>query len=152
MEQLKVKQINNMEKYYTPDLEEFHLGFRYESGNKAIKGTSTEWYKDEIEETYELESVGDYQEVRVKYLDRKDIEELGWKYDGEIFNGNMLEFYHPNEGDDDYSRKLQFPKDIDRLIEEGIAIGSGYFDFCGDNYRLKNYNELKTLMKQIGII
>lgn len=186
-----------MEKYYTPDLEEFHVGFRYEIPAWGVKeyidevtGAITysssfvkfelrkemlwEWQTRCREELIELQKTSegcvgnmgaDYRHmwevittgikdgtVRVKYLDREDIEELGWKYDGEIFNGNMLEFYHPNEGNDDYSRKLQFPKDIDRLISEGVAIGSGYFDFCGDNYKIKNYNELKTLMKQIGII
>lgn len=67
------------EKYYTPHISEFHVGFVYQSKNNA---------KEEFE-TYEVEHdfdscvyqhLIDKEEVRVKLLDREDIEAEGWKY------------------------------------------------------------------------
>lgn len=84
--------------------------------------------------------------VRVKYLDKEDIEELGWIYMGEIFNNSYSEFYHPNEGKD--NRTLRFSHNLDFME---IEIGIRYGDFYGESYKIKNYNELKTLMKQLGI-
>ena len=79
-----------MEKYYIPTIEEFHIGFEYETH---------EWSRDERgdpEQNYDkwvtytvnqakLEFIGKYgiRELRVKYLDRKDIESLGFHLDGD---------------------------------------------------------------------
>lgn len=63
-------------KFYTPDLEDFHIGFEYEykyndarSWTKKVFGPDSFLHLDEIE-------TKDF--CRVKYLDREDIESLGW--------------------------------------------------------------------------
>lgn len=145
-------------KFYTPELEEFHVGFRYEGRyakyaninfdeGKCTVGEWSEWTPTQ----YGNLDWNLYTERRVKYLDKKDIEELGWEYYRNIFNDTMEEYCHPNE---DYKngRTLRFPKDIKIFIEKGIDIGIGYMEFYGESYKIKNYNELKTLMKQIEII
>ena len=67
------------DKYYTPSLEEFHVGFEFE------------WVKPDRTETIKLECLNNIgflwgitipEGVRVKYLDREDIESLGFEYDG----------------------------------------------------------------------
>lgn len=76
-------------KYYTPKLEEFHIGFKYEF--QYID--HNDWIKDSLEYNllydHDLDSVFEETKngrLRVKYLDQEDIEELGWK----IFPHNIL--------------------------------------------------------------
>ncbi len=70
-------------KYYTPELEEFHVGFEFESDFWFFTEEG-EWAKSKItEDTFE-DFVSLYKndayatEFRVKYLDREDIESLGF--------------------------------------------------------------------------
>ena len=70
---------NKMEnKYYTPEIEEFYVGFKYERGNKATEGNSTKWYKEKITSAQEIVDIFCCEEIRVKYLDKEDIESLGF--------------------------------------------------------------------------
>jgi len=63
-------------KYYTPKIEELHIGFEYE-----VKLNSGEWVKRELSTLSEL-NFEDWSvkqnDVRVKYLDIEDIESLGY--------------------------------------------------------------------------
>src|SRR3954462_1352601 len=68
-----------MDKYYTPKNEEIHIGLEYErrdfdEENRWVKealGFSSGWL--EIPEDFA-------QNIRVKYLDKEDIEACGWCY------------------------------------------------------------------------
>lgn len=64
-------------KYYTPKIEEFHVGFEYE-----VELNSGEWVKHEISTLSEL-NFEDWSvkqnDVRVKFLDIEDIKSLGWE-------------------------------------------------------------------------
>jgi hypothetical protein len=75
---------NNL--YYTPELEEFHVGFEIE----LLNIENSQWGKYTITESdlldathYESSALKHIleDEYRVKYLDREDIESLGWDYD-----------------------------------------------------------------------
>jgi len=81
-------------KYYTPDISEFYVGFEYElycrDVNPTIKNGSTVWLKSWQAKTFtkaEFErGVGfdrnlDLQDdwIRVRYLDKEDIESLGFE-------------------------------------------------------------------------
>lgn len=85
------------DKYYTPTIEEFHVGFEYEiidlsSNNYQEDESKCKWDKKIIEESnfyssYKenslFESVLSYLDknrIRVKYLDKQDIESLGFKF------------------------------------------------------------------------
>jgi hypothetical protein len=63
-----------MNKYYTPEISEFHVGFEFEK--EWVDGS---WSK----ETLEVDDLKDIEEemlpiTRVKFLDKEDIESLGF--------------------------------------------------------------------------
>ncbi len=64
-----------MNKYYTPDIEEFRVGFEYEDWD--IKSDEN-WIKRTVPNSGYTKHP--HEEVRVKHLDREDIESLGWEY------------------------------------------------------------------------
>ena len=81
-------------KYYTPKIEEFCVGFEYEVFQEAPKTpkekflsfmpieTEDKWYKFRYPDFflgYNLDKIfKTYKDIRVKYLDREDIESLNW--------------------------------------------------------------------------
>jgi hypothetical protein len=78
-------------KYYTPSIEEFHVGFEYEAvTNPNI--TNLNWSKRLVDMHSNLVAysamIGSGL-VRVKFLDRQDIEELGWGY-SETYSENEI--------------------------------------------------------------
>ncbi len=67
----------NNKKYYTPEIEEFHVGFEFQIG------LFEKWEKRVFTFQTSLSMISDFKDkFRVKYLDQKDIEDLGWKYSG----------------------------------------------------------------------
>jgi len=67
-----------MDKYYTPKLEEFHVGFEFEAQNILDR---QEWINKVIiygKDISYKEIAIKHKEVRVKYLDKDDIEDLGF--------------------------------------------------------------------------
>ena len=61
-----------MSKYYTPTIEEFHVGFECEIKNNPVESIMDWWVETTIKERDSLEGY----DVRVKYLDKEDIESL----------------------------------------------------------------------------
>ena len=66
-----------MSKYYTPEIEEFHIGFEYEW---KCYSTETDWTKSMCDKSMnpldtDCQRINKY---RVKYLDEEDIESLGF--------------------------------------------------------------------------
>ena len=142
-------------KYYTPSIEEFHVGFEYERMN------GDRWEKSEITETdfsamlSGIDEENEYDEiylgirsVRVKYLDKEDIEELGWK---DIEDRGMSENYgymftkpiqYLSGGNAYY--KLRYWTTNNRLRIENL--GGCMFDGT-----IKNKSELKRLLIQLDI-
>lgn len=147
-------------KYYTPDITEFHVGFECEFFNNmqdkvwnkvscdtdhlAIAFTcfeegSVEW-DDHISQTF-----------RVKYLDRSDVELLGWELDKERKNPFYVDVYEHKD-----NKLLVF-----RLATRGtkILITVSSENFVGGmeentvfEGKCKNTSELKKLMKQLNIV
>lgn len=83
-------------KYYTPEITEFHVGFEFEFQGVDNNWSPTGWEKVSLN-IDEDKSFGRYtlkhiekvlngvglppeNHIRVKYLDRSDIEDLGWKF------------------------------------------------------------------------
>lgn len=137
-------------KYYTPTIEEFHIGFKYEFMNGNLWEESEMTIQDykcsgadyEIQGSwFEEELLGGIRTVRVKYLDKEDIESLGWKYTPcrclfEMYQNKEYNLYH-------YSIASEFN---DKSWIE-ILKDEDYY-FSGE---IKNKSELKKLMKQLGI-
>jgi len=150
-----------LNKYYTPEIEEFFHGFEYEVWYSSAY-TEEKWIKETFEffdekEIYHYDCVdlipsfknhGD--SIRVKYLDKEDIESLGWKRDNmgahqltnQIYNKNNYLLMH-----DSVNNKISIiirdpSKDSDMLIK-GIMRSVNFLS-------IKNKSELKKLMKQLN--
>lgn len=141
-------------KYYTPSIEEFHVGFEYEYCTNclatATMATLTQkdenWIKKVFTEDNLFEPTFAYNffEIsklsRVKYLDKEDIESLGWK-DGENYglSGYVLNYATDDSYQMYYNEDNQFTQIYNwnsKIIFEGV---------------IKNKSELKRLLKQLGI-
>ena len=121
-------------KYYTPDITEFHVGFEYE------RKTSFGWVKSIfIEPLFNNSKIGQGSgadkkewfsfEKRAKYLDKEDIESLG-------FAQVMEDQYTLDD--------IEFIIDDDLFVQ---IIKDDGFLFQGT---IKNKSELKKVLKMIG--
>jgi hypothetical protein len=166
-------------KYYTPTIEEFHVGFEYErcyeisstNGEKywLIENWDNEeclpklvdqgyWEKKVFDTTdsvdiniphdYFINYENNKQFFRVKYLDKEDIESLGWK---NVEDRGMSENYgysfikpiqYLSGGNVDYKLRYWFTNHRVRIE----TLSSTIFDGT-----IKNKSELKVLLKQLGI-
>lgn len=143
-------------KYYTPEIEEFCVGFEYES---RIAGYDDEWTKETIYAMFRdgwesnIDDVlamyrdgGD--EFRVKYLDSSDIESLGFE---PIDYVERYRFKIP--GITAYIKEnihisfYPYEANIDESVRGKIWIGSKNFDYKFKG-TIKNLSELKKLLKQ----
>lgn len=131
-------------KYYTPAIEEFHVGFEYEVnfGDKWISEVQLNGFLH----NKKLEN------IRVKYLDKEGIESLGFKLDPEA----------SSEREDRWNFELFLDSNDRGIINYGITLfdttdliiytwngSKEHIVFTGE---IKNKSELKRLMKQLRII
>jgi len=134
-------------KYYTPQPEEFHLNFEFETNNcSTLPKDEQEWKQHKCgsvdipiyDLTYSVpnkEKDARNNAYRVKYLDKEDIEFLGWKY--VWFDKGEMDFTK-----DEW--QTSYFIDTNRMqINKGDAV---YFRGI-----IKNKSELKKLMIQLGI-
>jgi hypothetical protein len=142
-------------KYYIPEIEEFHVGFECEFYNSKDKHFYFEapdgWIKTMIgENLYLREFTNQYQLLkenlfRVKYLNKEDIEScLSNLLDFKIINfedDNFIE-YEFSKGGMEYSGLYTISDRIFSVYEN---------DECLFRGEIKNKSELKILMKQLGI-
>lgn len=131
-------------KYYTPSLEELHIGFICELG-----GYSDNWEQIVIKSTHYplifdyFDTLRPLKQIRVKYLNQSDIESLGWDFNSEHL-GPYLKFKFTNS-----FRYLYFyAQDNKIIIDNGGWFEDNVQYFQGN---IKNKSELIKLMKQIGI-
>jgi hypothetical protein len=130
-------------KYYTPNIEEFHVGFEYESlyNDNWEKNTIT---KQVVSSFDDLIDDFNYYSVRVKYLDSSDIEDLGFIDAEEItplFPGYKCYFNNK------LGLRLYFGSNqkviLRRPLSDGIILFRG---------TVKNKSELKKVLTQIGVL
>jgi hypothetical protein len=139
-------------KYYVPSIEEFRVGFQYEELMGTESSGLQDWsekifdiseYIDRNGEHYLLELING-ECIRVNYLDQSDIENLGWIFEGSQIISNGRKDYRYNEyilsyipSNNHYAitTKSQYG-DTPKVLFNGI---------------IKNVNELKVLLKQLGI-
>ena len=151
-------------KYYTPSIEEFHIGFEYEyrNGDKWEKDILSKFSEEMTPDTFVAGFIiasmfcnidGTLTEegkssIRVKYLDKEDIESLGWEY---VEDRGMSENYgytfnkpiqYLSGGDAWYKLRYWFTNHRVRIEPLGGPIFDG---------TIKNKSELKILLKQLGI-
>lgn len=128
-----------MKRYYTPSIEEFHIGFEYQEA-WGLENVNEEW----IDEVFGLDCTvgGLLPRLRVKWLDREDIESLGFAYDcnrgsGQVFKNNTL--------------TLNFETEASYITigNEDVEDDSAYHLFQGI---VKNKNELKKILKMFSYV
>ncbi len=150
-------------KYYTPTIEEFYVGFECELKNSSDEPFEWEPFKiisvDDAEirnskmdwSFYDTQNAIADKSIRVKYLDQKDIESLGWKYivpiDSEFTIDNYYTFIIniPEPNKTTILFKLRMIGDILDIWSDDT--GTHYF-----NGNIKNKSELKKLMQQLQIL
>lgn len=128
-------------KYYVPSIEEFHIGFWYEEFRHD------EWIKQEIGDATQLEGalilLENYEgTIRTKYLDKQDIESLGFdNYEPPMEYNHQWKY----KGSREFKLAAWFNNEIPvvRVYSSYPAIA-----FHGT---IKNKSELQRLLKQLGI-
>lgn len=152
-------------KYYTPTLEEFHIGFEYEymNGDKWEKSEitiqdykTTGWDYEKQNSWFEEELLGGIRTVRVKYLDQEDIESLGFIRDCE--RAGYKFFLELENKDQLLLENLSLTTNMSDMFqiklwhkEKGLYGEDTYYGdilFIG---RIKNKSELKKLIQQLNI-
>ena len=131
-------------KYYTPSIEEFHPGFEFQQKNSDTGDDIYDW--DDMFMTTDFPE--DISLTRVKYLDREDIESLGWKYCKEVYKDHTVEYY-TIEGKGTF--------DLHQLRDGIISIIDGTISIILDEKAvvfsgtIRNKSELRRVMKMVGI-
>jgi len=132
-------------KYYTPSLDEFHVGFEYENW---VKGRG--WTKRIVEVLGRIpinERISSlvHDDYRVKYLDKEDVESLGF-----IQNKNSLYIqkqYDIQKGSIDIMLLSDGGRDKSCLYIKHDGLKDIVFSGT-----IKNKSELKKLLHQLQII
>ena len=147
-------------KYYTPTKEEFYIGFEYElrdlDGSKTTLSNNPNKhvfiYKNVFEkktalfEDFNIINIRlSDNKIRVKYLDRSDIEDLGFT----IKTTSYGIYYIKGEYKIEYSwNKKLIISQQNKLLKTESFENEGNILFIGD---VKNKSELKILLKQLNI-
>jgi len=157
-------------KYYTPEIEEFYVGFEYEWDDSMISQSlairePAQWHKsifwgEETKETFSIINrsieVGD---VRVKHLDKADIEELGFtegtghysQIERELFYNDYQPFYLQKDHCTyliDYYENRDMKLIISIYNNQTMSLGERHHLFNGT---VKNKSELKKLLKMLNV-
>lgn len=138
-------------KYYTPSIEELHIGFEYEQFSHLNGKWESKFLDYSPFMTILDEENCDCSEhhIRVKYLDKEDIESLGFNKLGmptwyefkeltSIFNSGVYRLRLCNQPDKEDNVRITIS---DSSIDDEII-------YAG---KIKNKSELKVLLKQLGI-
>lgn len=134
-------------KYYTPSIEELHIGFEYEMRTEDTEG-NTVYEKNTIHEGFGnvMRELIRIRCIRVKYLDKQDVEECGWKKSAE-----QKELYSINwiENADEKKNCIWMAKVNENKYQITDCRHTWHFVlFAGT---IKNKSELKRIMKMICI-
>jgi len=125
-------------KYYTPTIEEFHIGFEYEILDPKQEWIKQTWRIHNFSEGRFKANLEVYNSVRAKCLDKEDIESLGWK-EIEPYGYSFKDKFFLKTG------KIKDESGVNRFTN----INNGSFPvFIGN---ANNKSEFKKLMIQLGI-
>ncbi len=132
-------------KYYTPTIEEFHVGFEYEV--LALPGD--EWVKVKLtKDNFYLNIdrvLNHIDQCRVKYIDKEDIESLGY----ECLLGSPKRYEYKDYMMYNFNKYNVFTIKIKRSFSKyGEVFVSFDVLFEGS---IKNKSELIKIMKQLNI-
>lgn len=131
--------------YYTPSIEEFHSMFRFHILREGkyepfTFDYKTMWRWGRNNTLYIGVEEGT---IKVKHLDQEDIEELGWVFS--LIDSDIYDHYYFYKGTETFLLKHYVEGGIVRIIHKS-GVESSHVLFFG---RIRNYNELATVLSQI---
>ncbi len=152
-------------KYYTPEISELYIGFEceitWDKFNTEVKAVYNDWVDDtptdaiewsvqkiellHIEQFQNRESEYNSFDIRVKCLDKFDIEELGFK---SVFeNEDCVDFYFQKD-----NVELFIKSDNNSILKQ-IRIIISENTYTTDDFRIyiKNKSELKRILKMLNL-
>ena len=144
-------------KYYTPIIEEFYIGFECEIKNSSGKVFDWEQFKiigvDDAEISnnqmdwsfYDSARAINEGQIRVKYLDSSDVESFGWKQ-------SKLPWQFHNDNSEFYFFIPEGSTNFEILGKDIICISSKRYDDTIFRGKIKNKSELQQILKMIGVI
>lgn len=154
--------MNKDNKYYTPSIEEFHVGFECEILNtdKWELKIITSCFIQTIDKIFRNPSMGVWPGIRVKYLDKEDIESLGFKFTGKavddwfelekkvrLSSGHWFnKFRLQHDRDNSFKTEIKDHNYNIKIYGIGVDLEDVLFEGV-----IKNKSELKCLLKQLGI-
>lgn len=144
------------EKYYTPKLEEFHVGFEYEYSENNSSDIIPTWKKYNLSfndliaskpelcthdgENFIETMFNKENSLRVKYLDQSDIESLGWENKQYVPERNIcLNFEYKDWSLTYWIQQVPY-----------VEISRDDYD-TGCALYIRNKSELIKIMKQLNI-
>ena len=142
-------------KYYTPEISEFSIGFEYEvvyednSVDKYMFGEDLEnadGFIPWITPDYFLKLLSE-NKIRAKYLDQEDIESLGWEVCAS--SGDYTEFNLKSEPT--YNTFLSIGIGYKIIDNYNVKICNNLGDNIMFQGTIKNKSELKKLMQMLNI-
>lgn len=166
--------MSNIPKYYTPEIEEFYVGFEYEYNTDEhlyglLDRTNGVWNKEVYQsatgqdgesEHNDIEKLIQREEVRVKHLDREDIESLGFVYQISSWNRDdnsrsCINLESPMmDGSMQFEKvigeqsvfQITFNRDIIKIIHATLSENSFGFMMAEPNKTSKEIQKPKKLM------
>lgn len=134
-------------KYYVPTIDEFHVGFEFDVNDTIRDGSGRKEWSYNVKFSTAIANYIKWildkspEDIKVKYLDREDIESLGWKYAQYLDRTTIcLNFERKNDW---YLNYWFGETPFIEISRDGYDTGfTGY---------IKNKSELVKLMKQLNI-
>jgi len=133
------------DKYYTPTIKEFCVGFEYEYVAHSMMYLEDAVWDGKGEG---LDFLFKHNTVQVKYLDREDIESLGFTKNTKRSN-DRYQYFFASDDDIAYSLDYSFGEE-DYWLDAGPQIIIQVGGVQRLNARIKNKSELKKVLEQIG--
>ena len=144
------------DKYYTPTIEEFHIGFEYElfldSADIGFQWNKMDMDTSELLPLSNIEELLERHKVRVKYLDIDDLNEIGFKHIGGKLLRDVGQLFVFNNGR--YFVHVNYTRFSDRCV---LKIETSVFEnsvrtLVVHSIGIKNKSELLKLMAQLNIL
>lgn len=155
--------MNEENKYYTPEIEEFYYGFEFEQLyihdlDDQGEHHETEWRKEILNSDIDIKYIKkklEYDEFRVKILDKKDIESLGFTlietFSSPYTKKELYTFILTKERGFNTSISYYLTINDNDITIKTVSYSSyGTFKYQM-NFVIKNKSELQKLLKMIGI-
>lgn len=137
-------------KYYQPTIEEFYVGFEFE----FYDDDDHTWNHTKIKYRSELYNWTAFDDIhkRIKYLDKDDIESLGFEYDVNDSDKPELGFLRDTNYLSPYTQYVLRYNPVNKnfKIERIVYCSTGIGDYLF-NGTIKNKSELIKLLKMLNI-